>query len=272
MGLSELENVLIKFDRLAVAVSGGVDSLTLSVVASQLLGSKVTLFHAVSPAVPPDATALVRHYANMLGAQLEVIEAGEFDDEDYLRNPVNRCFYCKSNLYDRIAVETNQPIASGTNLDDLGDYRPGLEAAANRQIIHPFVAANINKAGVRAIAAGLGLDDIAELPAQPCLASRIETGIRVTAEDLQLVNAVEQFVRAKLGPADIRCRIISEGVRLELPKDLLHTIKHDSRYALLEQEVAQLCSAAGKRLSTVSEYQRGSAFLLPKSNEVFLRG
>lgn len=269
---SRLEKVLKEYDQLAVAVSGGVDSLTLSVVAAQVLGSRVKLYHAVSPAVPASATALVRKYAEKLGAKLKVIEAGEFSDEDYLSNPVNRCFYCKSNLYDRIIQETKVSIASGTNLDDLGDYRPGLEAAAKRQVRHPYVEANIDKKGVRSLATELGLDDIAELPAQPCLASRIETGIRVKAEDLYLVDRVEKFVRNQLGPTDIRCRIVPGGVRLEVPRKLLDDLGQDGRLSLLEHEVFGICRVAGKRLLAVSEYRRGSAFLVHDEKEGLFRG
>ncbi len=124
-----LDAVLGAIGEVAVAVSGGVDSMTLAVVAGRRLGRGAEMLHAVSPAVPPEASARVRAYAAREGWRLEVIDAGEFADPDYLKNPANRCFFCKANLYGTIATRTAATICSGTNLDDLADWRPGLEAA-----------------------------------------------------------------------------------------------------------------------------------------------
>jgi uncharacterized protein len=151
--LAALDRTLDGIGPVAVAVSGGVDSLTLARAAARRLGAGATMFHAVSPAVPPEATARTRALAERYGWRLEVIDAGEFDDPDYLRNPVNRCFHCKWNLYDSIARHTAATIVSGTNTDDLGDFRPGLEAASRRGVRHPYVESGIDKALVRAIAA-----------------------------------------------------------------------------------------------------------------------
>ena len=177
--LSELERLLSTGipAPIAVAVSGGVDSMTLAYVAHRVLGAQATMYHAVSPAVPDAATSRVRAYAESNGWRLKVISAGEFNDRDYVANPANRCFYCKTNLYGSIASMTDGLIVSGTNLDDLSDWRPGLQAADNHAVRHPFVEARIDKAGVRGIASAYGLDDISALPAAPCLSSRVETGI-----------------------------------------------------------------------------------------------
>lgn len=250
--VARLASILRAQDRLALAVSGGVDSLTLAHAVQRLAGQVPQVFHAVSPAVPADATARVRRHAAAQDWQLTVIEAGEFADPDYLRNPVNRCYFCKSNLYARIAVATDDPIASGANLDDLGDYRPGLAAAAERQVIHPFVMAGIDKAQVRRLAADFGLTDIADLPAQPCLASRIETGLPVTAEDLTFVAHVETALTALTGPTDLRCRITRDGVRIEADPAL---------HPLIADQAARLCTDAGRALAAIAPYRRGSAFL-----------
>ena len=163
-----LSRTLRDAGHVAVAVSGGVDSMTLAFLAHHALGRDALMVHAVSPAVPAEATERVHRYVAREGWTLRVIDAGEFDDPDYLANPVNRCFFCKKNLYGAIATVTDRPIVSGTNTDDLGDYRPGLEAARERRVRHPYVEAGIDKDGVRAIAAARGLDDLAELPAAPC--------------------------------------------------------------------------------------------------------
>ena len=147
----------------AVAVSGGVDSMTLAFVAHKRLEDRLSVFHAVSPAVPASATKRVKAYAESEGWALTVVNAGEFADERYMVNPANRCFFCKTNLYGTLAGETDAQLLSGTNLDDLGDWRPGLKAAEAENVRHPFVEAGIDKATVRRLAAHFGLDDLAEL-------------------------------------------------------------------------------------------------------------
>ena len=123
---SRLEDVITAIGPLAVAVSGGVDSMTLAVVAHATLGDQALMLHAVSPAVPAAATARVRGYAESQGWRLQIVNAGEFDDPNYLSNPVNRCYFCKSNLYQamrRLSAATDLIVVSGTNADDLGDYQ-----------------------------------------------------------------------------------------------------------------------------------------------------
>ncbi|WP_299907029.1 adenine nucleotide alpha hydrolase [uncultured Paracoccus sp.] len=255
---ARLRAILTSQPGLALAVSGGVDSLTLAHGVARLAGQVPRVFHAVSPAVPEEATARVRRHAEAHGWRLTVIEAGEFADPDYLRNPVNRCYFCKSNLYARIAGVWDGVIASGANLDDLGDYRPGLTAAAERQVIHPFVLAGMGKPEIRRMAAGFGLSDVQDLPAQPCLASRIETGLPVRADDLAFVARVEAALTAVAGPGDHRCRITAQGVRIELQPQVLADA---ALIASLTAEASRLCEAGNRSLADIAPYRRGSAFL-----------
>lgn len=245
-------------DVLVLAVSGGVDSMTLAHAAHLVRRGDTVVCHAVSPAVPAEATERVRCHAVAAGWQLRILDAGEFADPDYLRNPVNRCYFCKSNLYARIAHEVPGTIASGANLDDLGDYRPGLAAAAERAVIHPFVEAGMDKAAVRALARALGLSDVAELPAQPCLASRIETGLRVTAEDLAFVAEVERRLAPLVGAEGLRCRITALGVRVEMDLERAQAAR---RLGIARQAAELLCEDAGRPLLPFAPYRRGSAFL-----------
>lgn len=250
--MTELDAILARRSTLAIAVSGGVDSLTLAHAAARV--TRVRVIHATSPAVPGDATDRVRRHATQAGWPLDIVTAGEFGDVDYLKNPVNRCYFCKTNLYARIADVTDAPIAAGTNIDDLGEYRPGLIAAAERNVLHPFVEARMAKCDVRALAVSLGLSDIAEIPAQPCLASRIETGIAIDADDLAFVDRIEREVTAFLGPRDIRCRITACGVRLEVDGPIR------ARPALTDLMQAA-CAGTGRVFTGIAPYRRGSAFL-----------
>jgi pyridinium-3,5-biscarboxylic acid mononucleotide sulfurtransferase len=261
--MTELQRVLESIGQVAVAVSGGVDSMTLAVVAHRRLGAAASMLHAVSPAVPPEATARVRAYAEGLGWQLDVMDAGEFADPDYLRNPANRCYFCKTNLYGAMAARTAATLASGTNLDDLGDYRPGLQAATEHGVRHPFVEAGMSKAAVRGLARAMGLDDLAELPAAPCLSSRLETGIEVTAERLQLVHAVERLISEQLKPATVRCRLFHNGIAVQLDPISLAAIEGPSG-AALQSAIQHLLDERGQHARLRFEpYRMGSAFHHP---------
>lgn len=256
--LSRLEEILRRHGSIAVAVSGGVDSMTLAHVAHSAVGA--VMVHAVSPAVPPEATARVREHAKKHAWTLLSTDAGEFADPRYVENPLDRCYFCKNNLYARIAGLTDRTIASGANLDDLGDFRPGLAAARERRVVHPLVEAGIDKKTVRAIAAALGLNDLSELPAQPCLASRIETGITIDAADLAFVHQVETAVRA-LAPdlTDLRCRIMRRGVVVEVDEP------EGERRAAISLLAEAAARETGRAFAGLGPYRRGSAFVGAKS-------
>ncbi len=259
LALERLRAHLSTYPSLAVAVSGGVDSMTLASVAHDVLGDRLRLVHAMSPAVPEEAAERIRHHANRFGWSVEWVDAGEFSDARYRKNPVNRCYYCKTNLYTRLKEVWDGPIASGANLDDLGDYRPGLLAASEKQVVHPLVESAIDKATVRVIARYQHLDDVAELPAQPCLSSRVETGIVINADDLLFVHRTERYLAEVLGPADLRCRITAEGVRIEVPEELQEP--HSRQWSDLTTELKRRINADGRRFAGIGGYRRGSAFL-----------
>jgi uncharacterized protein len=253
-----LDGILRQIACPAIAVSGGVDSVTLAAVALEV-ASDVVLMHAVSPAVPPEATRRLQDLAIARGWNLQILSAGEFADLRYRENPVNRCFYCKSNLYGAMAARTDRQILSGANLDDLGEYRPGLIAAQEHHVRHPYIEARITKSMIRAIARDLRLHQVSELPASPCLSSRVETGIRIEASLLSFIHAVESAISAHIKAATVRCRVRAAAVVIELD-----TVTMDRLSPAEQQRVIELTLAQSHRPQLpvlLERYRRGSAFV-----------
>ena len=259
--LDHLGTLLRDLGPAAIAVSGGVDSLTLATIAHRLQGYRTTMHHAVSAAVPAEATARTRALAETEGWSLDIFDAGEFSDNNYRQNPVNRCFFCKTNLYAAIAARTPAQILSGTNLDDLGEYRPGLVAARDHGVRHPYVEAGITKPMIRSIAAGLGLHDTAHLPAAPCLASRIETGLPIQETVLAAVHAAEQLLADMLPTNTIRCRVRASGIVVELDAPTLGRLDASSRSSLASKVRHSFALSGLKTTISFEPYRTGSAFL-----------
>ncbi|WP_440877113.1 hypothetical protein [Thalassotalea sp. PLHSN55] len=253
----QLVDFFDQFEQFSIAVSGGIDSMLLAYIANGYAKAQVNIVHAYSPAVPESALVRVKNYAKKYTWQLKVIDALEFQDDNYLDNPVDRCYYCKSNLYTRIAEHGVGPIFSGTNLDDLGDVRPGLTAAKEQNVLHPYVEVGMNKADIYQLAAHYGLEEIHSLPAQPCLASRVETGIKIKPVDMQFIDKVEQKVRKSLPSLkNIRCRISHQGIFIELDQ-----LPEQALFDRLSARLSQYCAEQGRIFSGMKLYQKGSAFL-----------
>jgi uncharacterized protein len=220
-----LLDALADHPRRIIACSGGVDSLLLADVAHQAAPASTIVAHSVTPAVPRAATERVRRTADALGWQLWLVESAELSDDRYLTNPVDRCFFCKTNLYDELdrivtdlEPDASWTLMSGANVDDLGEYRPGLLAAAEHHVRHPFVEAGIGKPGIRALAAARSRD-WHDLPAAPCLASRLYTGTPVTPGLLRAVEEGEIVAQRLTGLEVLRCRVRDAEVVVEVPAD-----------------------------------------------------
>jgi uncharacterized protein len=207
-------------DGVAVAFSGGIDSTLVAKAAYMALGDRAVAVTADSPSVARAELDDARRLAEIIGIRHEVVRTDEFEDPDYLRNDGSRCYYCKSELYDQVIARLPDlgvgVICSGANLDDLGDYRPGLTAAAERHVRHPLQEAGFSKADVRALARQWELPTW-DKPASPCLSSRLAPGLAVTAERTARVEAAELYLKS-LGLRDCRVRLHEgELARIEVP-------------------------------------------------------
>jgi uncharacterized protein len=224
----------------AVALSGGIDSTVVAKAAFLALGERAVAVTADSASVPRAELEDACRLARLIGIRHQVIKTEEFGDPDYVRNDGTRCYYCKSELYG--SVEKLLPelrvavICSGANLDDQGDYRPGLTAAAEHAVRHPLQEAGFTKADVRALAQAWDLPTW-DKPASPCLSSRLAPGVEATPERTARVEAAEVYLRS-LGLRDCRVRLHhGELARIEVPIEDLERLAERS---VREQLVCRL--------------------------------
>jgi uncharacterized protein len=204
----------------AVAFSGGIDSTVVAQAAHMALGDKAIAVTADSASVPRSELEEAKELARRIGIRHRIVATQEFGDANYVKNDGSRCYFCKSELYtqiEQLLPELGaQVICSGANLDDMGDYRPGLKAAAEHRVRHPLQEAGFTKADVRALARAWDLPTW-DKPASPCLSSRLAPGVEVTTERTARVEAAEAHLRS-LGFRVCRVRLHEgELARIEVP-------------------------------------------------------
>lgn len=229
--------------RVIVAFSGGVDSSLVAYVAAETLGDRALAVTSGSRSLKRSDLTLATELADKWGMQHRVIVTDELTKPDYRANPVDRCFHCKTSLYDAldaIAAELDgATVLNGTNCDDLGDHRPGLVAADEHNVASPLVEAGFTKADIRRLAAHLGLDNAAK-PQAACLSSRFPYGSHITEERLAQVERAENAL-AELGFSQYRVRHHEEVARLELlPAEMARALR-------LAEDIERRIKACGYR-------------------------
>ncbi|HEY9849366.1 MAG TPA: ATP-dependent sacrificial sulfur transferase LarE [Leptolyngbyaceae cyanobacterium] len=219
--LEKLQQIFAEMDRALIAYSGGIDSTLVAKVAYDVLCDRALAVTAESPSLLPEDLEDAKIQAAEIGITHQVIQTREIENPNYSSNPVNRCYFCKSELHDTLkplALSLGYPyVVDGVNADDLKDYRPGIQAAKERGARSPLAEVGITKAEVREISQHLGLPWW-DKPAQPCLSSRFPYGEEITVAKLQRVGRSELYLR-KLGWRNLRVRSEGDTARIELPPE-----------------------------------------------------
>jgi pyridinium-3,5-biscarboxylic acid mononucleotide sulfurtransferase len=240
--LDQLRAIFAPMPAVMVAFSGGVDSTFVLKVAQDTIGERVIALTTTSPTMPQEDRDTAIMMAAEIGARHLLIDSNELEIPGYAANPINRCYLCKTNLFEvceaRAAALGIGEIVDGLNLDDLHDYRPGMKAAAERRVRHPLVEAELSKAEIRELSRALGLRTW-DRPASPCLSSRFPYGTEITPEGLRKVAAGEQLLHA-LGFRVARVRYHGEVARIELERDQIARVFEPEIRDRVERELKRI--------------------------------
>lgn len=254
----ELKGHIKKLNNVIVAFSGGIDSALVLKVAHDVLRGNVIAVTADSPSLPRRELEETKRIAQRIGAKHLITSTQETENKNYLKNPANRCYYCKTELYLKLKHFSAQlkikNILNGTNFDDLGDYRPGLMAADEHRIMSPLKDAKITKNEVRELAREIGLE-IWDKPSSPCLSSRIPYGQEITLKKLAMIEEAENFLK-DFGIEELRVRHFGDMARIEVNDNDMEII--NKNLELIEEKLNEI----GFNEITISKFKSGNLNLM----------
>jgi uncharacterized protein len=235
---------LAGYGRVAVAFSGGVDSAVVARAAFEACGDNAVAVTAVSLSLASGELEEAQQLAGLIGIRHVVLKTQEFENESYLANPANRCYFCKTELYSRLESRLSElgadVICNGANLDDQGDYRPGMTAAKEHAVRSPLIEAGLTKADVRELAKLWSLP-CWDKPAMPCLSSRIAYGVAVTPERVARIDAAESFLRREFALRDLRVRCEANDLaRIEIALDEVTPLLNPNTFERISRELRSL--------------------------------
>jgi uncharacterized protein len=216
------------FPKLYVAISGGLDSTVLLYLAHSIKLPNFYGFHASSPSVSNQSKMIIQELKDKYGLPIEVVFSNELNDFRYSKNDNQRCYFCKHNLYSSIQarLKPNERILSGLQTDDLLDYRPGMKAASEHQVLHPYIMANINKSSILYLSKIFGLEEKLKVTSGPCLSSRVKTGIPIDSQILNIIDMIETKIKEVLGLNFVRARYVGPmSFRIEFEGSFLFGLK-----------------------------------------------
>jgi len=242
----KMENVIhiiSQFNGAVVALSAGVDSSLVAALARKALGDRVVAVTALSESLAPGEMEIAQKTATQIGIRHVIVTTDEVHNASYKANPSNRCYYCKDTLYRELRRQADkssfEAVLDGTQLDDLGDNRPGLLAAREAGVRSPLAEAGFSKKEVRETARLLGLD-VWDKPAMPCLSSRIPHGEEITVQKLSQVGEAESIVKRLSGARDIRVRHHGTVAAIEISQEELPLFHQDGLMNQVEEELRRL--------------------------------